>query len=128
MRRLEQISESFNYELTPRYVQLAKEFLRNIQSVVKHNPFFDICEDCQITLPQNYEDRLCNLFGKKYEYSPSTRNVCKWFLKELLAMDMGLRPAKESTYEPLIKMLEMGGRFYEHHGDLCIEDAATILL
>ena len=37
-----------------------------------------------------------------------------------------MKPVGRSVYEPLVQMLELGGDFYEHHGALCIRDAATL--
>lgn len=124
--RLERISREFDYDSVRGYVLLIKEFIRGVRDVARGKAIFDVSADFGIALPQEYNDRLDAVFRSKQGYVQATADVCQWYLLELHAMDLKKKAGGQSIYEPLIQMLELGGDFYEHHGDLCIRDAATL--
>jgi len=124
--RFESISAEFDYDKAEQYVVLAKEFLRAVREQVRDTPMFDASGDLEIEMPEEFERRLKAFLAAKPNYPPTTRKVCQWYLLELHAMDLGMKPVGRSVYEPLVQMLELGGDFYEHHGALCIRDAAMV--
>ncbi len=124
--RLEAISAAFDYDKAQQYVVLAKSFLMGAQQMSQDTPLFDVCDGLDLALPQDIDGRLDAFFDKKPEYAPTVRKVCVWYLRDIHAKDLRLTHEVPSIYEPLIQMLEMGGDFYEHHGALCIRDAAML--
>lgn len=129
MSRLEAISVEFDdeYEKVSTYIEFAKEYKRGVKGIAVGSNLFDICADLQVDLPADIEERLTNFIRMKYDvYPPATQNVCRWYIRELYAKDLGLRPEGQSIYEPMIQMIELGGDFYGHHEDLCIGPAMLI--
>jgi hypothetical protein len=126
--RLEAISAAFDYSRKEQYVGLAKQFIRGMREFESGTPFFNVCGGLGVVLPQAASDRLEAILRARPHYAPTTQRICHWYLLELHAMDLNLKPAGSSVYEPLIQMLELGGDFYEHHGDLCLRDAAMVIL
>ena len=126
MKRLEAISAEFDYDKAQQYVMLAKSFLQGVQQMSQDTPLFDVSGANDLALPQDIDERLDAFLDKNTEYAPTVRKVCALYLRELRAMDLSLKHEVPSIYEPLIRMLELGGDFYEHHGALCIRDAAML--
>ena len=126
LARLEAISAEFDYDKSLQYVFLVKEYLKEVSEFDCDTPIFDVCEALDVELPQDAGDRLEVFFNRKSSYSPTVKNICQWHLLEIHAMDLGLIANSPSIYESLIQMLELGGDFYEHHGALCIRDAAML--
>jgi hypothetical protein len=130
LERLEAISSSFDYNRIEQYMRMVKDFRISMKKENDHEtyPLRDVCERLALDLPIDVKERLMELFRSKPDYSPTVRSVCEWYLREIAAMERGFVPVAASSYEPLIQMLESGGDFYEHHGGLCIRDAATVQL
>lgn len=130
LERLEAISSCFDYKRIDQYMRMVKDFRISMKKKDGHEtyPLRDVCERLTIDLPIDVKERLTELFRSKPDYSPTVRSVCEWYLREIDSMERGLAPVATSSYEPLIQMLESGGDFYEHHGGLCIRDAATVQL
>ncbi|WP_298864345.1 hypothetical protein [uncultured Gimesia sp.] len=124
--RLEAISAEFDYDKAQQYVLLAKEFLRVVREFSSGKAISDVCGELGVDLPQQDSERLAAFLGSKPNYAPTTQKICRWYLLELHAMDLKMKPEGQSIYESLIQMLELGGDFYEHHGALCIRDAAML--
>ncbi len=124
--RLESISAEFDYDKARQYVLLTREFLRGVKELARNTPLFDVSSELKIDLPEEAKERLEAFLAAKTDYTPTTQMICRWYLLELHAMDLGMKPAGRSVYEPLVQMLELGGDFYEHHGALCIRDAAML--
>ena len=124
--RLESVSAEFDYDKAQQYVLLAKEYLRGVRELARDTPMFDVSSELEINLPEEAEERLAAFLDAKTDYAPTTKKICRWYLLELHSMDLGIKPAGRSIYEPLVQMLELGGDFYEHHGALCIRDAAML--
>jgi len=124
--RLEEITSEFDYDKTQQYVRFAKDFLRGIRELARDTPIFDVSCELELNLPEDAKERLDAFLAAKPDYAPTTKKICRWYLLELHAMDLGIKPAGRSIYEPLVQLLELGGDFYEHHGELCIRDAAML--
>lgn len=124
--RLEAISAEFDYDKAQQYVLLAKKFFRGVREFVRDTPMFEVTRELRIDLPEEVRERLDTVLAAKPDYAPTTQKVCLWYLLELHSMDLGMKPASRSVYEPLLQMLELGGDFYEHHGALCIRDVAML--
>lgn len=124
--RLETISAEFDYGKARDYVLLAKEFCRAIKEIAGNARMDDLSKEFEIDMPANIKMRLEAFLATKPAYAPTTKDVCRWYLLELHAMDLGLKSSGLSLYEPLIQLLELGGDFYEHHGALCIRDVAML--
>ncbi|MBN2292248.1 MAG: hypothetical protein JXM70_07480 [Pirellulales bacterium] len=129
LARLESINTSFDYDKAEQYVMLLKAFIRKAEEYVyergisEASPLFDITKRIEINMPESVALRVERFLEKKCDYPPSTKNVCRWFLKELFAVNSS---SKDSHYEELIQLLENGGDFYEHHGTICIRDVAML--
>ena len=128
MSRLESIVSTFDYDRVPQYIQLAKEFVRAMRELSNGTPFCNVCSGLTVDLPQGVQQRLEAFNRRNPDYAPSIQHVCHWYLLELRAMDLGLMQERRSVYEPILQMLEIGGDCYEHHGAICIRDAAMIPL
>ena len=126
MDRLEAIVSTFDDTKTMRYAQLVREFLRGVRDRECYDAFFEVTRGLGIELPYEARERLAGFIAGKRDYGWTTRNVCQWFLLEQHAMDLGMIPDGRSIYEPLIQLLELGGDFYECHGDLYIRDLGVI--
>lgn len=124
--RLESVSAEFDYDKAQQYVVLAKEYLRGVRELACDNLMSNVSSKLEIHLPEEAEQRLDSFLAVKNDYAPTTKMICRWYLLELHSMDLGIKPAGRSVYEPLVRMLELGGDFYEHHGALCIRDAAML--
>lgn len=124
--RLESISREFNYDRVPQYVQLAKTFIRAMRELSNETPFRNVCSGLIVELPQTVQERLEAFIRRNPDLAPSMQHLCHWYLLELHAMDLGILSEHQSAYEPILQMLEMGGDCYEHHGAICIRDAALI--
>ncbi|SFI38780.1 hypothetical protein [Planctomicrobium piriforme] len=132
LRRLGGINAEFDYKLANAYASRIRQFVKQMEShLTRHGaplytPFTDVTSQLEIDFSNDIQKQLDAFIAQKPTYSPSTKNACKWYLKELWAMDSGMLPQQNSIYEPLIQVLELGGDFYEHHGAICIRDVATL--
>jgi hypothetical protein len=128
--RLEAINAPFDYDKARLYVSLFRAFLADAATYVetrgleKIDPLFDVAQGLDGALPEPVAQRLQVFLGKRREYGVTTQKVCLWYLRESLLPERG----NASHYEPLIQLLENGGDFYEHHGNICIRDAATMMI
>ena len=124
--RLEAIVSPYDEGKTIQYVHLVENFLGGVSDRECHDAFFEVTRGLGIVLPYEAMERLATFLAGKPDYGWTTRSVCQWFLLEQHAMDLGMIPDGRSIYEPLIQLLELGGDFYELHGDLYIRDAGVI--
>jgi hypothetical protein len=133
LRALESLSDEFDYDKTPQYVTRVKDFLasarryRDANGLPTDSPFLRISSLGE--LPSDLVDRLTSIANTR-KWSPACANACQRFLTYLCFQDEIPEASRAITniYEPLYQLLLEGGDFYEHHGDICIRDAATVLL
>lgn len=132
IERLEGLKSNFRYEDAPRYAELVREFYSAMKKELTvrgrplYTPLTDITWNAELELPPEVEHRLALLLCNCNDYGRTVGNVCRWYLREVCARELGLIQREFSLYEPLIRILEMGGHFYEHHGALGLSDAAMI--
>jgi hypothetical protein len=121
IKRIEEIHwTSTSKEL---HIELFKEFLRRAsmwKDYLKATPkivFFDPCRylDKDFDLDEPDRNRIETLTSDLNGYIPS---ICYSYIKYCAYMEQN-RAEKDilpNMYEPLIKILESGGRFLTHHG------------
>lgn len=132
IERIERFKSDFNYDYVHIYARLVREFYATMKSNLEANglplqtPLFDSIPPEKVHLPQGVIDRLDAAMSKYEDYGTTVKNICHWYLRETYAQQLELIEFRESLYEPLLKVLEMGGHFYEHHGSLVLDDAATV--
>lgn len=132
IHRIESFRPDFDYDEARAYAALVRKFYAGMQTHLTEagkpleTPLVDSVSDKSVLLPAAIKDRLESVMSEHIDYGPTVRNVCLWYLREALAIQLGNIDRQESLYEPLIEVLEKGGHFYEHHGALVLSDAATI--
>lgn len=132
IHRIEHFRPNFEYDEAREYVRLVKKFFAGMQKHLTESglplesPFVDSVSDGSVRLPAAINERLESVMSEYNEYGTTIRNVCRWYLREALAVERGTIERNESLYEPLMEVLEKGGHFYEHHGALALSDAAMI--
>lgn len=132
IKRIEQFKPNFNYDNAHAYAILVRRFYSTMKSHLEANglpletPLVDSIPNERVILPQWVADRLDAAMSKYEDYGITVQNVCRWYIREAYAQQLGLIEPRESLYESLLKVFEMGGYFYEHHGSLVLNDAATI--
>ncbi|MBN2291492.1 MAG: hypothetical protein JXM70_03645 [Pirellulales bacterium] len=132
IERLEKVQPDFNYDDARTYANLIREFYSNMKAHLLskgapiETPLIDSIVDQKLQLPVAIEERLSRLLSEYKYYGITISKVCHWYLREAYANELGLIERTDSLYEPIIRILEMGGHFYEHHGALVLSDAATI--
>ena len=128
IRRLDAMSAKYDHEKFEDYARLVIKYLRAAKQRGLKHPFMNVCADYDIYLPEDAYESLETFLIKRGCLSRPPRRVCRWYLLELYAMDLGLIPEEPSFYEPLIQAIELGGDFHLHHGDLCFQEAGSIPL
>ncbi|WP_437201048.1 hypothetical protein [Planctomicrobium sp. SH664] len=134
LARLEKISADFDDSQSEKYAALVRRFINGMEIYLTSRglplttPFNSIPASHGVDLPEDISGRLNAFLDGKKEYPPTVKKVCRWYLLELLAIELNLAQGDSSVYEPLIELLELGGDFYQHHGWICIRDAATVTI
>lgn len=132
MDSLEGLDTSFNYEHLKEYVRYCKDFIARAKTYCENRglhpgtPFVDPTAYLNLELPTDLSERLNNWLGQT-GVNNYVKTACHYYVRYLAAIEQGLElSADADLYSPLWKMIQKGGDFHLHHGDLCINQAATI--
>lgn len=132
IHRIENFRPNFDYEEARAYAALVRQFYAGMQTYLTEagkpleTPLVDSVPDKGVLVPSAIKDRLESVMSEHIDYGQTVRDVCFWYLREAVAVELGNVERRKSLYEPLIEVLDKGGHFYEHHGALVLSDAATI--
>lgn len=127
MTRLESFRQPFDERYCQQYLGLIRQFIAGMRSLTFPGvtfPFWDVASEKEVTIPPDLLERL-DAWCKRRQLSPTLRKICIWHLKQVV-LELNAEPVA-TVYQPLMDLLEIGGDFYVHHGDICIRDAATIV-
>jgi hypothetical protein len=130
---LQDASTSFDYEKASRYLTFVKEFLRRAQKYCETtgiplvSPFIETTPNCN--LPPELSDKVL-LIAHERQWSRTCIFACQMHIRFLLNREQIPESEQNNVdvYEPLFELLLEGGDFYEHHRDICIRDAATVIV
>jgi hypothetical protein len=127
-------TDSFDYGKARHYVALVKEFVSRARRYLEsrrmplHSPFIGLMSE-RSDLPQDILDKL-DAVSSYRKWPPVCLKTCQTYLTHLFRSHQG-SDADEgliAVYEPLFQLLMEGGDFYQHHGDICVGDVATVIL
>lgn len=141
MTYTEAVSALEKLERSPRdvesesHVRLVKEFIwrarhyRTARGMSMTTAFIETSEVRERIpeLPPDVERRLI-AWVESNNLGLTVLESCRTYLRFALAADPSISVSDEAyVYQPLIRVLEEGGRFERHHGDVCVSGATVIL-